>query len=187
MPGVIPSEDGGLDMSGKTALITGSMNPFTKGHKHVVDMSLLVFDAVVIGIGHSPFKEEADQVFSMEQRIRMSCESLEEYADRVLVREFAGAAIDFAEEVRATAIVRGIRNDMDGAYEASMSHANSLMAELEIGRTIPTFHVPCPPSLTEVSSSRVRELIGLKRSMEVLRHYVLPAVASVIEDEIYST
>ncbi len=156
-------------MSEKVALITGSMNPFTRGHKHVVDMTLVVFDAVVVGIGHSPFKEEAHQAFSMEQRIRMTLESLEEHKNRVLVREFSGVAIDFAEEVNACAIVRGIRNDMDGAYEASMSHANSLMAELEIGRIIPTFYVPCPPSLTEVSSSRVRELIGLKRCIEVLR------------------
>lgn len=169
----------------KIALITGSMNPFTKGHKHVVDMSLIVFDSVVVGIGHNPLKDEKDQIFTLDQRIRMTKESLKEYGDRVEIIEFSGAAVDFANEVKATAIVRGIRNDMDEAYEASMSHANSLMAELEIGRIIPTFYVPCPPSLTEVSSSRVRELIELKRSMEVLRHYVLPAVAKVIETEIY--
>ena len=169
-----------------TALITGSMNPFTKGHKHVVDMSLLVFDTVVVGIGYNPEKSYSDQLFSMEQRIRMTAESLSEYGDRARVSEFAGAAIDFANEVGATAIVRGIRNDMDGAFEASMSHANSLMSEIEIGRTIPTFYVPCPPSLTEISSSRVRELVELRRSIEVLRHYVLPPVADVIEREIYS-
>ena len=67
---------------------------------------------------------------------------------------------------------------------ASDGHVpNALMAELEIGRLIPTFYVPCPPSLMEISSSRVRELIGLQRSIEVLRHYVLPAVADVIEPE----
>ena len=172
-------------MNKKIALITGSMNPFTKGHKHVVDMSLIVFDSVVVGLGHHPLKDEKDQIFTLDQRIRMTKESLKEYGNRVEVIEFSGAAVDFANEVKATAIVRGIRNDMDEAYEASMSHANSLMAELEIGRVIPTFYVPCPPSLTEVSSSRVRELIELKRSMEVLRHYVLPAVAKVIETEIY--
>jgi len=173
-------------MNKKIALITGSMNPFTMGHKHVVDMGLLVFDAVVVGVGHNPTKEKKDRLFTIEQRIRMASASLTEYGDRVAVKEFSSAAIDFAEDVKATAILRGIRNDMDSAYEASMSHANSLMAELEIGRTIPTFYVPCPPSLTEVSSSRVRELIELRRSIEVLRHYVLPAVASVIEEEIYN-
>ena len=173
-------------MDTKIALITGSMNPFTKGHKYVVDMSLLVFDAVVVGIGHNPEKSRSDQLFSIEQRTRMTRESLEEYGDRIQVSEFTGAAIDFADEVRATAIVRGIRNDMDGAVEASMSHANSLMSEIEIGRTIPTFYVPCPPSLTEISSSRVRELIELKRSIAVLKHYVLPPGAAVIENELYS-
>jgi len=172
-------------MDGKIALITGSMNPFTKGHKHVVDMSLLVFDSVVVGIGYNPDKTDDGQLFSLEQRIRMTQESLKEHGDRIYVSEFTGAAIDYANEVGATAIVRGIRNDMDGAYEASMSHANSLMSEIEIGRIIPTFYVPCPPSLTEISSSRVRELVELKRSIEVLRHYVLPPVAEVIEKEIY--
>ena len=172
-------------MDPKIALITGSMNPFTKGHKHVVDMSLLVFDEVVVGIGHNPNKSYQDQLFSLEQRIRMTRESLKEYGTRIKVSEFAGAAIDFASKVRATAIVRGIRNDMDEAFEASMSHANSLMSEIEIGRTIPTFYVPCSPSLTEISSSRVRELVELKRSIEVLRHYVLPPVAEVIEKEVY--
>jgi len=173
-------------MEKRIALITGSMNPFTKGHKHVVDMSLLVFDSVVVGIGYHPEKSYSDQLFSMEQRIRMTTESLKEYGNRIRVSEFSGAAIDFADEIGATAIVRGIRNDMDGAYEASMSHANSLMSEIEIGGTIPTFYVPCPPSLTEISSSRVRELVELKRSIDVLRHYVLPPVADVIEKEIYN-
>lgn len=177
-------------MASKIALVTGSMNPFTKGHKHVVDMSLVVFDQVVVGIGYNPEKEGPGQVgvgqlFSIEQKVRMARESLTEYGDRVLVKEFKGAAIDFADQVNATAIVRGIRNGMDNTYEAGMAHANSLMAELEIGRPIPTFYVPCPPSLIEISSSRVRELIGLRRSIEVLRHYVLPAVADVIEQEIY--
>lgn len=174
-------------MNQKIALITGSMNPFTKGHKHVVDMSLMVFDAVVVGIGHNPQKEAQSPLFTLEQRLRMASVSLAEYGDRVIVKEFNGATIDFAEAVNATAIVRGIRNDMDSAYEASMSHANALMAELEIGRVIPTFYVPCPPSLTEISSSRVRELIGLKRSLDVLSYYVLPAVATVIAEEIYQS
>lgn len=173
-------------MAKKTALITGSMNPFTKGHKYVIDMSLLVFDSVVVGIGQNPVKERETGVFTLEQRIRMTKESLREYGERVEVFEFSGAAVDFANEKKVCAIIRGIRNDMDEAYESSMSYINSLMGEVEIGRIIPTFYVPCPPSLTEVSSSIVRELIGLRRSIEVLRHFVLPSVANVIENEIYS-
>ena len=106
-------------------------------------MSLLVFDAVVVGIGYNPYKSHKNQLFSLEQRIRMTKESLQEYGSRIKVGEFSGTAIDFAADVGATVIVRGIRNDMDGAVEASMSYANLLMSEIEIGRTIPTFHVLC--------------------------------------------
>lgn len=162
------------------------MNPFTKGHKHVVDMSLIIFDSVIVGIGHNPTKSTKGQMFTMDQRLRMAAGSLAEHGDRVQVREFQGTAIDFAASVEATAIVRGIRNGMDMVDESSMAHANSLLAEIEIGRTIPTLYVPCPPSLTEISSTRVRELIQLRRSIDVLRHYVLPSVADVVEEEIYN-
>ncbi len=168
------------------ALLTGSMNPFTMGHKHVVDMGLLVFDTVIVGIGHNPEKDETQELFSRDQRIRMAKECVAEYGDRVVVEFFSGAAVDFAQTSEVTAIIRGIRNDMDHAYESSMSHANALMTEIEHNRIVPTFYIPCPPSLTEVSSSRVRELVGLGRSIDVLRHYVLPPVADVIENEIYN-
>lgn len=74
----------------------------------------MVFDAVVIGIGHNPQKEAQSPLFTLEQRLRMARVSLAEYGDRVLVKEFNGATIDFAETVNATAIVRGIRNDPKG-------------------------------------------------------------------------
>ena len=172
-------------MAKTTALLTGSMDPFTKGHKHVVDVSLLVFDYVVVGIGVNPDKDESQELFTLDQKIRMAKESVAEHGDRVRVESFSGVAVDFADEIGTTAIVRGIRNDMDHAYESSMSHANALMSEIELKRIIPTFYVPCPPSLIEVSSSRVRELVRLRRSIDVLQHYVLPPVADVIEKEIY--
>ena len=172
-------------MAKTTALLTGSMNPFTRGHKHVVDTSLIVFDTVVVGIGVNPEKVREPALFTNEQKIRMARESLAAHGDRVRVESYDGASVDFAREIGATAFVRGIRNDMDHAQESSMSHANALMTEIEHGRLIPTLYVPCPPTLTEVSSSRVRELIALRRSIDVLRQYVLPAVAEVIEREIY--
>ncbi len=179
----------------RVALLTGSMNPFTKGHKHVVDVSLLLFDSIIVAIGTNPAKSggtgaataagKAEHLFTDEQRHRMTKTSLAEYRDRVSVRSFTGAAIDFAREVKATAIVRGLRDETDQAYEASMSHANGIISKLEHGAFIPTIYIPCPPSLSEVSSSLVRELIQLRRSRIVLDEYVLPAVADVVENEIY--
>ncbi len=167
------------------ALLTGSMNPFTTGHKHVVDMGLHIFDKVVIGIGHNPDKDYSNELFTFEQRLRMTQQCVAEHGDRVEVAAFEGAAVDFANDLNATAIMRGIRDDMDHNYEASMSYANNLMLEVEHKRVIPTIYVPCPPMLTQISSSRVRELVGLRRGIDVLRHFVLPPVAEVISEEIY--
>ncbi len=125
-------------MAQTTALLTGSMNPFTKGHKHVVDVSLIVFDSVIVGIGVNPDKAKSSELFTDEQKLRMARESLREYGDRVRVEVYDGASVDFASKVGATALVRGIRNDMDQALESSMSHANALMTEIEHGRLIPT-------------------------------------------------
>ncbi|MGK0223808.1 MAG: pantetheine-phosphate adenylyltransferase [Limisphaerales bacterium] len=173
-------------MGDSIALLTGSMNPFTKGHKYVVDTGLLIFDHVFVGIGINPNKTDDVTLFSREQRIWMCRESLVEHGDRVSVDFFSGASVDYASKVNATAMIRGLRDETDQAYEASISHANALMSELEHGRLIPTIYIPCPPSLTEISSSRARELIELRRSLEVLQNYLLPAVVEMIEREIYS-
>lgn len=173
-------------MSKTTALLTGSMNPFTRGHKHLVDTCLLIFDSVVVALGSNPEKEGQVNIFTQEQRERMVTECLLEHGERVTVTFFTGATVDFAAEIRATAIIRGLRDETDQDYEASMSHANHLISTLEHGRHIPTIYFPCPPALTEISSSRVRELIGLRRSTGVLSEYVMPVVANIIAQEIYT-
>ena len=50
-------------MAHTIALLTGSMSPFTKGHKHVVDMSLTVLYKVLVGIGINPDKDESTEIF----------------------------------------------------------------------------------------------------------------------------
>ncbi len=172
-------------MPKRTALLTGSMNPFTLGHKHLVDTSLLVFDEVIIGIAQNPNKT-GPQLFSAEQKSRIVQSSLAEHGARITISFFNGATVDHAFEQDVTAIVRGLRDETDQVYEASMSHANGLISTIEHGRFIPTIYIPCPPALTEISSSRVRELIELRRSPEVLRQYVLAPVVELIVSEIYN-
>ncbi len=157
------------------ALLTGSMNPFTHGHKHLVDMSMCVFDKVVIGIGLNPDKKSA-VLLSSDERVELTKQCVAEYGDRARVETYEGATVDFALSLGATAMIRGIRNGTDHAYEASMTYANSLMSQEEGGRLVPTLYFQCPPSLMEVSSTRVRELIALKRSEQVLAHYVMEPV-----------
>jgi pantetheine-phosphate adenylyltransferase len=162
------------------ALLTGSMNPFTHGHKHLVDISMRLFDELVIGIGANPDKKASD-LFTSSERVELTKQCVAEFGDRVGVQTYEGATVDFALSISATAMVRGIRNGTDHAYEASMTYANTLMSELEGGRLIPTVYFQCPPALMEVSSTRVRELIALGRGHQVLGHYVMPPVIQMLE------
>jgi len=161
------------------ALFTGSMNPFTLGHLHLVEMSLLVFDQVIVGIGSNPEKQVSGP-FSLDERLKLIRESVPDYGERVAVQTYEGATVDFALEVGATAMVRGIRNSTDHGHEASMNFANSLMTREEGGRLVPTLYFQCPPALMEVSSSRVRELMTLGRGDNVLCHYVpIPVLEAI--------
>ena len=161
------------------ALLSGSMNPFTLGHQHLVEMSLLIFDRLVIGVGIHPEKNNSTP-FTIDERLALITASVAEHGDRVSAQSYEGATVDFALKINATAMVRGIRNGTDHAHEASMNFANSLMTEEEGGRLVPTLFFQCPPSLMEVSSTRVRELMMLGRSQNVLSHYVPGPVLEAI-------
>ncbi len=159
------------------------MDPFTRGHKHIVDLSLMIFDRLEIGVGINPGKR--DPLFSESQRVDMTIQCVAEYGARVSVRAFEGVTVDLATEIGATAIIRGIRNGTDHAYEANMAFANMLMGKVEHGRVIPTVYFQCSPDLTEISSTRARELIRLRRHKDVLRTFVQEPVISLIDGELH--
>lgn len=166
----------------RLALLSGSMNPFTLGHQHLVEMSLLLFEQLVVGVGSQPGKSDSTP-FTLDERLDLIRASVSEYGERVSVQAYEGATVDFALNINAVAMVRGIRNGTDHAHEASMNFANSLMTEEEGGRLIPTLYFQSPPALMEVSSTRVRELMVLGRSDNVLSHYVPSPVLKAIRSK----
>ena len=87
------------------ALFTGTFDPFTKGHQNIVERSLNLMDEVVIGIGVNDSKR---CLFSLEKRLQMITK-LYENEPRVKVATYQGLTADFAKEINATCIVRGLR------------------------------------------------------------------------------
>ncbi len=132
-----------------TAFFSGSFNPFTVGHKDVVDRALAIFDRVVIGIGHNASKplDTAGQSLAEIERIY-------EANDRVEPMIFDGLAVDAAKEVGACAIIKGVRSVADFEYERQMAEVNRRLSGIE---TVVMF---ADPALSSVSSSIVRELAG---------------------------
>ena len=134
----------------KIALFPGSFNPFTVGHKSVVDRALPLFDRIIIAIGVNAGKAGADPD-DLARRIRAIADL---YADEpaVEVYSYEGLTVDFAAEMGAGFLLRGVRSVQDFEYERTMADINRKIAGLE---TVLLYSLPEHAS---VSSSIVREL-----------------------------
>lgn len=141
-------------MSHTVAIFAGSFDPFTRGHAALVATALTLFDRIVVGIGNNITKRE---LLPVEVRKRL-IEDL--YADdpRVEARIYTGLTGDFAREVGAAALIRGVRNTVDFEYERTMDAANRrLFPELA---TVLLF---TPAPVADIASSTVRELLAFGR------------------------
>lgn len=141
----------------RVALFAGSFDPFTIGHKSIVDRSLGLFDSVVIGLGVNTSKTPWMPLEERMAAIRRV------YADqpRVVVESFPGLAADFARKIGARYLLRGVRSVTDFEYERNMADANRLITSGETDSEagpLETVMLLSLPEFAVVSSSLVREL-----------------------------
>lgn len=134
----------------RVALFAGSFDPFTIGHKSIVDRVLPLFDKIIIGLGINTSKTPW---MPLEERLA-AIRKLYENNSRVAVESFSGLASDFARANGANFILRGVRSVADFEYERNMADANRLIT----GGNLETIFIPALPELAPVSSSLVREL-----------------------------
>ncbi len=112
-----------------TALFPGTFDPITNGHLDVIRRGRRLFDQLIVAIAHNPAKHE---LFSMDERLGMITHLLEtERQENVQVRMFRGLTVDYAMQVGATAILRGLRNVTDLNFEFQLALTNRAIAEIE--------------------------------------------------------
>lgn len=140
----------------KIAIFPGSFDPFTRGHQAVVDEALTIFDKVVIAIGDNLNKRS---LLSVENRLHL-IEDLYRNNPRIECKSYNTLTGEFAQEVGATAIIRGVRNTVDFEYERTMAQINR-----RIFPDITTVILFTPPHLTDIASSTVRELLNFERDV----------------------
>ncbi len=132
-----------------TAIVPGSFDPFTLGHRYIVEQASSRYDRVIVAVMVNPEKLGRG-LLTLEQRAEVARISLEGINNvEVTVRE--GWLADFAAEVSAEAIVKGYRNEADLKYEREMADFN-----LKRNPNCKTVLLPSPISLGEISSSEVR-------------------------------
>ena len=101
-------------------MLTGSFDPFTKGHLDMLKRAKKIFDKVYVAILVNPEKK---QMFCVDDRIKIIKRAIEGM-DGVLVVSYAGMTIDLARELQVDCLIRGIRSESDLTYEIDMSDYN---------------------------------------------------------------
>lgn len=148
-----------MSKSEKIAIFPGSFDPFTKGHEAVVESALKLFDRVIIAIGINISKS---YLLSCDERKRL-IEECYASQSRVSVATYQGMTGDFAREVGAVAMVRGIRNSMDLELERTLEAVNR-----DIYPEVQSVLLLTPASVAHISSSCVRELLSFGRNVDSL-------------------
>jgi pantetheine-phosphate adenylyltransferase len=111
------------------ALYPGSFDPITNGHIDIATRASRLFDKVIIGIFATPDKRIT---FSLEERVDLATRAVA-HLPKVEVRPYNNITVDFATEVNASVIVRGLRMSGDFEREFEMAIMNrKLSPNLEL-------------------------------------------------------
>ena len=95
----------------------GTFDPFTVGHRHLVEKALELYDRVIVAVADITYKKD---VLSSKTRVKIAAKSLADLPG-VVVEYFTGMLTDFLAAKGCFEIVRGIRNDEDAAYERKLA------------------------------------------------------------------
>ena len=157
----------------KIAVVPGSFDPVTLGHLDVIGRSANIFDEIHVLVVHNPGKTAllpiAQRVSLLEQSIRDAG-----LPGNIRVTSWSvGLLVDYCVEVGASVIAKGIRSEIDVAYETPMAIVNRDLANIET-----VFLLPAPDH-AHVSSSLVRQVAALGGDVSP---YVPPAVAAFLQN-----
>jgi len=132
------------------ALYPGSFDPIHNGHLAIIKSAALVFDQVLVAVGHNA--DKVSGMFSIEDRMEMIRESVVDLGS-VSVVSFTGLVTAAVTANQATCLVKGIRSSTD--LDAEMLQANMNAAT---GSGVPTVFLPGMGGAALVSSRYVREI-----------------------------
>lgn len=167
-------------MSGPTlhrAIYTGSFDPITLGHLDVLARSRRLFDEVVLAIGRNPNKTA---LFTVDERMDLARGLVDDLVRdepvgaTVRVEHYGGLTVDYAQQVGASAIIRGIRNVTDLAMECQLAITNRQVAGIE------TVFIVTGEAFAYTSSSLIQQIAALGGDLEKLNTLVPPTVIDAL-------
>jgi len=163
--------------SAHIAVFPGSFDPVTYGHLDVIRRGRRLFDRLVVAVGRNPGK---DPLFTPAERVEMLQTLVEQIAAEepseaeVAVESFSGLTVDFARQVGATVLLRGIRNLSDLQSEVQQALTNRQVAGLE------TAFIVAGEDFAYTSSSLIKQVTALGRDLSPLKTMVPPLVVKLL-------
>ncbi|MGW5521627.1 pantetheine-phosphate adenylyltransferase [Gordonia sp. NPDC003950] len=134
-----------------SAVIPGSFDPFTRGHRYVVERAARCFDELVVTVVVNPNKRG---LFTVDERLELIAEDCADLPN-VRVDRWTGLLVDYLRKNSIHSIVKGLRSAVDFDYELPMAQMNRDLADVE------TIFLLTDPRFAHVSSSLVKEVAKL--------------------------
>ena len=136
----------------RIAVFPGSFDPFTIGHKEIIDKVFPIFDKIIIAVGENRDKKCC---FSLSKRIKWIEQIFDE--EKILVKKYTGLTTSFCKKENANFIVRGIRDSSDFIYEKKIALINK-----DLNKNIETLFILSSKENSHISSSLVKDIIKNK-------------------------
>jgi pantetheine-phosphate adenylyltransferase len=153
----------------KLALFPASFDPITNGHLDLIERSRALFDETVIAVARNVSK---NATFDADERMALLTAVTSGMED-VSVQVFDGLVVHHAEQIGASAIIRGLRAMSDFEYEFEMALMNKHLAP-----SVEILFFMTRQEYLYVSSSRLKELVRFGQSID---EFVPPVVAEALK------
>lgn len=134
------------------ALYPGTFDGLTYGHLDIIQRGSNLFDKLFVAVAHN---EDKNPLFTVEERLAILNEETAQL-DNVQITTFYGLTMDYAEDLGANYVIRGVRMLSDFEYELQMALMNRALNP----RVETLFMVPSAKFL-HVSSSLIKEVLLL--------------------------
>ncbi len=155
----------------KKATYAGTFDPITYGHIDVVTRAIKIFDKIIIGVSSAP----KNSLFTQKERIDL-VKAVFYNNSKIEVLGFSSLLVDFAKELTATTIIRGIRAVSDFDYELQLTLMNRKLAP-----EIETIFLMPSEKYIFISSSLTKEIASLGGDIS---HLVPDLVAKALKKKL---
>jgi pantetheine-phosphate adenylyltransferase len=135
----------------RIAVCPGTYDPVTNGHVDVISRAAAMFDELIVAVVNASVRK-TKPMFTGEERVRF-IENATAHLDNVRVETFDILIVDYARNLGARAIVKGLRAISDFEYELEMNQLNR-----HIASDVESVYLMASPQYSFLSSSGIKEI-----------------------------